>query len=323
MVMNLIPFIWGRLPSDASWVEEKGPESPRYWLLDWPAEDLDAQVKRPSEVDGDAMRCALRGQEETRRKLTYQPSSIESGGMFLDLAYLDGSRASILAFAHRHGLLGLKETLPVERQEPLAGLVISTGESLEAWRDAIRLMRLGVFLWQADTEAVDEELVALAREAIDQVTTYPRLGRAKTPTIGLRLQRLRTASGERGFSHFGHAGQAATVFRKSALAALVNEQLRGAAPRLEPDQAGHLVFGLTPENLWSFLWVQLAQAASGDRHYLRCGKCGRWVEIDHGESRSNRKYCSASCKQLAYRRRKSAGPDYEQLPVTDLQLAEA
>lgn len=39
------------------------------------------------------------------------------------------------------------------------------------------------------------------------------------------------------------------------------------------------------------------------RVFNKCGTCGKDVEIDNSETRSNRKYCSNACKLKAYRKR--------------------
>lgn len=58
-----------------------------------------------------------------------------------------------------------------------------------------------------------------------------------------------------------------------------------------------------PRNLLSLMWVQLAQAASGEGELRKCEECPNWFVVTHdNRSRTSRKYCSSTCRVNAYRR---------------------
>lgn len=54
------------------------------------------------------------------------------------------------------------------------------------------------------------------------------------------------------------------------------------------------------------MWLQLAMAVSGKKTFVECRFCERQIEISTAESgfRSNRVFCSQTCKTNDYRKRK-------------------
>ena len=61
-----------------------------------------------------------------------------------------------------------------------------------------------------------------------------------------------------------------------------------------------------PMTLLAAMWLQLAMAVAGNKNFVKCKFCERQIEISTAESgfRSNRVFCSQSCKTNDYRRRK-------------------
>ena len=90
---------------------------------------------------------------------------------------------------------------------------------------------------------------------------------------------------------------------------LVDERLRGAAePHMVWDESGdqpHL--HLVPRHPLGALWLQFAEAVSGDKGYRRCAACSKWFEVSAQGARKNRVYCSEACKFEAFRERKEKG----------------
>jgi hypothetical protein len=65
---------------------------------------------------------------------------------------------------------------------------------------------------------------------------------------------------------------------------------------------------ITPKNLLGALWLQVAQAVTGNLQHRECEEqtCRQWFEVStrlEGK-RKNREYCSDACRQKTYRRRK-------------------
>ena len=63
---------------------------------------------------------------------------------------------------------------------------------------------------------------------------------------------------------------------------------------------------IAPMHLLSAIWLQFALAVAGDKHYVGCKTCDRQIEISTAQSgyRTNREFCSNSCKTQDYRKRK-------------------
>jgi hypothetical protein len=61
---------------------------------------------------------------------------------------------------------------------------------------------------------------------------------------------------------------------------------------------------LVPSTLLGALWVQLAEAVSGDKVLHQCQACRRWFELSPETNRISRVYCSDACRSRAYRSRK-------------------
>jgi hypothetical protein len=63
---------------------------------------------------------------------------------------------------------------------------------------------------------------------------------------------------------------------------------------------------IAPTTLLAAMWLQLAMAVAGDKEFVKCKFCARQIEISTAESgfRTNREFCSLSCKTKDYRLRK-------------------
>jgi hypothetical protein len=82
---------------------------------------------------------------------------------------------------------------------------------------------------------------------------------------------------------------------------------RVVRPQLLYDlDVGQMMLAHVPRNLLGALWLQFAQAISGDLEYRTCKECGKTIEVATDlDGRSARKlFCSDPCKSRDYRRRK-------------------
>jgi hypothetical protein len=59
-----------------------------------------------------------------------------------------------------------------------------------------------------------------------------------------------------------------------------------------------------PVSLLGALWLQLAEAVSGNKEFRSCPTCGKWFELSPDVARTNRLFCSDKCRTRAYRGRK-------------------
>ena len=90
------------------------------------------------------------------------------------------------------------------------------------------------------------------------------------------------------------------------LSRVVNAHLSQIQFQVRQDAAGELGFSLAPRTLLSAMWLQLARDLVGHREVALCNFCSRPMEISTAATgyRTNRAFCSDSCKTSDYRRRK-------------------
>jgi hypothetical protein len=55
--------------------------------------------------------------------------------------------------------------------------------------------------------------------------------------------------------------------------------------------------------LLSALWIQFAQAVTGEKNYKQCGACRAWFEVSPQTARTDKAYCNSTCRTWAYRER--------------------
>lgn len=91
------------------------------------------------------------------------------------------------------------------------------------------------------------------------------------------------------------------------LAWLYNVHLQEVQGRMTFAEATDPRLRVAPMTLLAAMWLQLALAVTGNKTFVKCKFCGQKIEISTAQSgfRTNREFCSASCKTLDYRKRKS------------------
>lgn len=303
-VANSVRFRWRSVPRRTHFQALTGEDGSDggLWLLDEPAEDFDAPGYDPGRSDS-ATRAALDASKARVRDYDYDPYLSRYGGMFLNLASVDGTVESAEGFAHRFGRLGISEPLPVTLLAA-PGAAIGHGEHLDLWCDCALAMRLGVSAWHLcnphattrDTRAADAFIKANLRVVFGagskyQLVELPELKRLEWPIGGM----------DRRLELRGHRREAMA----SLLAQLASAFLAGGTTaELVASPSARLELRIRTGSLWQFMWLQLAQAASGRREFDTCDHCGRFYEIGSKKSRKDRDYCTKSCKQMAYRKGK-------------------
>jgi hypothetical protein len=108
---------------------------------------------------------------------------------------------------------------------------------------------------------------------------------------------------------------------------IVNEHLRRSYATLEPRMgwdAGRLrprlVFGYP--TLAVAVWGEFAKAVSEDRLFATCKECGKPFEVAPELARTNRRFCSNSCRSKAYRERQDRARRLFTAKKTFEQIAE-
>jgi hypothetical protein len=87
----------------------------------------------------------------------------------------------------------------------------------------------------------------------------------------------------------------------------VNMRLMQTSLHLLYDQAlGRTKFHIIPLHLLAAMWLQFAEAITGNKQYKMCKdwECGKWFEISPDERTARRVFCGEPCKSRDYRRRK-------------------
>jgi len=251
----------------------------------------------------------------------------DAPALFRTFTELDpGDPDAVLAFADRHGWLGLGE-----REPELGQLVpddtrpgrLLPAEGLAEWAEAIHAVRQAVEILDA-AQAGDERRLRRWIRAGDEWATYQR--REASPS----REAARRAGGKRarvdhlrpaaltfhldGRDHLdarsplsdylreGDVVRAARFFAQRMITRGLAEHTR-AALVFDPEtraQGLHVV----PWNLLGALWIQTAGLAEGGREYERCETCRGWFVLSPEYNRADRRYCSDRCRHKAYRERR-------------------
>ena len=77
-------------------------------------------------------------------------------------------------------------------------------------------------------------------------------------------------------------------------------------PRLAwtPDYHQRLIF--VPSNLLAAMWLQFAQAVTGEFKLKRCEQCGEYFPVGPGGKRADAETCGDRCRQR--KRRRNSNP---------------
>lgn len=259
----------------------------------------------------------------------YEPFSPDYGGLPFKFAELR-TEEELVKFANRHGMLGGSLTHWVEF-EGSSGW----GEPLGAWKDEILAMHCAVRLWRAskegDFERVLDFAVASLKFRAGERPAYPEfdIAIARRPLafhaghpspLYEWLQQLGCEPSDdtegapsleyKQFQESMKCLNLSPAFRQgmSTLRKLVNHKLEsGLRRRLfwSPD-GRNLELRDSPIGLLGAMWALLAQAITNNREHTRCLQCGTWIAVSKLH-RQGLYYCSDSCRQKAYRRRKKSG----------------
>ncbi|MCG8584088.1 MAG: hypothetical protein MI757_05190 [Pirellulales bacterium] len=261
---------------------------------------------------------------EHRQGKVYDPFRTETG-LFRNLADLEPTQESIVAFANRYGELGendwglpleyrrarvkappdtsldeirLRRSVPesivpvLKQLEHEGGLV---GDPLSVWRADIREMRDSVELLEL-IETKKSNAVAKLFRVTGTAARY--LGpAAQGPIIVQASKSLQ--------------GSAAIGAGLAVLHARIKQRLtRRLTPRLSFDESTNRSdLAFAPERLRDVLWLQLAEAMCYNRRYRQCDVCAKWYEVAPDVARTSRMYCSTACKLKAYRARQKTARD--------------
>lgn len=233
---------------------------------------------------------------ETR---TYAPL-VSHPGLFRTFADTPETQQSIQSFANKYGsVFWTKDAmdLDVVRQHDYAGPTRPVGDSLARWQYEIRALRFAVALWDASKTAEEGPLSRLVRWQDTQHLTF-RPGERWIPAPEFpESVKSWLVPGELhlpAFIYIQH--EANRRLASTTSVSMLFDRSRDGLP---------IGLFLSPQDLISGLWLQLAQAITGNKDFRQCRQCGEWFEVHMSITRSDRAYCSNACRSKAYRQRKT------------------
>jgi hypothetical protein len=225
----------------------------------------------------------------------------EYTGLFRTFAGLNG-RDDILRFANKYGLIGTEDFKDLRfagetREEYISPESGYSGyfELLTTWHFEIRYLREAVILWDA--------LQNGNHDFLNQVIRWKR--------------NPKRAFYEGAEPHFGdipiiHPDGSPIKFGETVWPAWLFIQGRintSFSHRMEADMRwnddNELKLTLEPKTLLGAMWLQFADAVTYNLEYRDCAWCGRSFEVTRS-TRSDRQYCSNSCRVSASRKRTSS-----------------
>lgn len=240
------------------------------------------------------------------------------------------TRQKVLDFANTYGCLGIAERLPLEIAQDVPA--DTHAESVELWWQNILQLKDILAL----SDALKEGTIAALKPYLTVYTCKkPEAGAQWEPhqvrsaqdasalTDTLRSQRadwhcsVKTAHGTSAYYPQDFGEVVASAMRKAAwqhVAKEINYKIAVSPDEhpyaqiqltCRPDDADRPRFRIVAKHLAGALWMQLARYVDGDKDYVQCVVCEKWLEISLDEAgfRTSRLYCSDACRSKAYRAR--------------------
>ena len=243
--------------------------------------------------------------------------------LFRTFAALPGTEESIVQFADEFGNLGKGYLASIR---PGGEFVGTTGETIDDWRESIRQMKEAVCLW--------ELIHSGDRKGLQKVIQWMKdpQGRAAVVFVpdkdlleGASPQ-LTVIASSTSFQEWMTKFIPSDPFLPATayLLRLINAQIEGEVLvrlRYDLDQ-GEAVLRMVPQTLLGCLWLELANAISGDKSQRQCPGCGRWFEIQAHGSRSDKQFCSQACRNRIYRQRMAKARQWRKEGKKPKEIAE-
>jgi hypothetical protein len=283
-------------------------------------------------------------ESEVRDSESYTPYELHPG-LFREFAAMSPGRQRILQFANQYGRLGVPIAEPCSISRPDGPVVASTAEPLYRWAANIFLMREMIELWTAvqmrDEAHIRKRVHWTARGALFE--SGPNPGSVDLPRIpvhdtshlwstSINLDRPRAINIRGWIVHKKqHAPDVIDRLQSDLIGAaleflklVVNSKLASTsigAPKL--DRIGHeLLWRHLPSSLLGVLWLQFAEAIAANRTFRQCHACNKWFEVAPQSARSDKLYCSNTCRIRAYRTRQSQAREAYRLGSSIEELSE-
>jgi hypothetical protein len=213
---------------------------------------------------------------------------------FAEFARLDGTEEKIRGFADKYG--DLFNTYRVQ-DHVVHGGVTSFGASLKTWQSAIEDVRVLVDLW----DNIQNRRIAALKRVIrwektkDGDSSVSYLLKTSTRERDQMLAHSRLSEGALiRFADDKGTLLAARCALREEINLRLSEQPTVPCLAWTPDYDERIIF--KPPHLLAAMWLQFAQAVTGEFGIKRC-LCGKFIQTGPGGKRADVDTCSPACRQ--------------------------
>jgi len=248
---------------------------------------------------------------EEARYRRYAPLTGQTG-LFRTFAATPLTRAGITNFARTYGLLGVDVHYRTFDDDDPRYEMGGNAEPLDRWWDAITLLKAMVGLWdvlrvrRVAEDRLREAVLAIPyRDGVFEEYRLPPVVHGPHPSGGLQ-DPADEASAQfcEDFEQERWRPVGWYLLEQTVRSYLREHTSPSVAVRPEGDG---LSLAITPRNLLGAVWLQFAQAVSGNLQHRICqeSSCGQWFEVStrqHGR-KTNCQFCSVACRMKTHRRR--------------------
>lgn len=211
-------------------------------------------------------------------------------GLFRIFIDLD-TKEKMLHFANHYGLLGVPMNPRDIAADDKTKVLPIRQEWLVEWTANIQKMRGPVKLWNAMQNA--------DHDYVKQVIRWKKSPKRVSYEDGNTFISIRDIHTDGSPIKYGDTRWPAWFFIQDR----INEALKDSvAPRMLWNSYNELKIYHAPKTLLGVMWLQFADAVSYDLEFRECAWCGMSFEITR-TTRSDRLYCSNSCRVSASRKR--------------------
>ena len=165
-------------------------------------------------------------------------------------------------------------------------------ESISDWTAEIQRLRDVVMLW----DAIPERDHAYLKKVIKWKRNPNRVFYRSINSEQTSMIRIHTD--DRPIK-FGNLTWPAYYYIQDRINYFLNQQV---APQMLWNESNELTLYHVPKNLLGAMWLQFADTVTYNLEYRACRWCGTYFEITRS-TRSDRQYCSNSCRVSASRKR--------------------
>jgi hypothetical protein len=183
---------------------------------------------------------------------------------------------------------------------------METGESLARWRHEIILLRRLVEIWEAvkvKNLNVLQRYIEWRREDVVFRTSSEANGREFSESFSIIASATNKPEVFASFKRGDVLSPSMWYLQQT-----INEQLQEhkvCARLLWEAGLNSMRLHIVALNLIGCMWLQFAKAVEGEKKYRQCENCFGWIEVGGGKaSRSDKKFCSPTCKATAHRKKR-------------------